>query len=134
MNLIAGVTRKGYMSGNITVADGQGVAYVECFDFHIAEFTVLQNLYFSAMLRCGNGKLMNYKACVEHCERIAAMVGLGHVLDVVVGSGSSKGISGGQQKLLSIANELLALPAVLCLDEPTSGRIVFVVSTHAVCS
>jgi ABC-type multidrug transport system ATPase subunit len=120
MNLIAGVTKRGYISGKINVSDDHGVAYVECFDFHIPEFTVLQNLYFSGMLRVG--KPMSYQECVKLCTETAEMVGLEHVMDVVVGSGTNKGISGGQMKLLSIANELLSLPAVLCLDEPTSGE------------
>jgi ABC-type multidrug transport system ATPase subunit len=125
MNLIAGVVKEGYRSGEIIVGgegskdSNYGVAFVECFDFHIEEFTVMQNLYFSAMLRVG--KKMMRDECLNRCKTIAEMVGIDHVLDVVVGSGLRKGISGGQCKLLSIANELLALPAVLCLDEPTSG-------------
>lgn len=119
MNLVAGMTDTGFVSGQIVVGEGCEIAYVECFDFHIEEFTVLQNLYFSALLRVGRS--ITHDECIDLCVKTAEMVGLEHVLDVVVGSGLRKGISGGQMKLLSIANELLSLPAVLCLDEPTSG-------------
>jgi ABC-type multidrug transport system ATPase subunit len=126
MNLIAGVTNGGIMSGDIRFKnqpslDGY-VAFVECFDFHIEEFSVLQNLFFAARLRINEE--MTYDECIQRCKDIAQVVGLDQVLDVTVGSGLRKGISGGQQKLLSIANELLALPSVLCLDEPTSGMYV----------
>lgn len=118
MNLLAEVAQDGTMSGSIEKNNLQ-MAFVECFDFHIEEFTVMQNLYYSAALRMN--KKMTRQERLLHCAHIADMVGLTQVLDVVVGSGLRKGISGGQQKLLSIANELLSLPDILCLDEPTSG-------------
>jgi ABC-type multidrug transport system ATPase subunit len=127
MNLLSGTAQGGFYSGNILI-DGRDVesnlrtivAHVECFDFHISEFTVLQNLYYSAFLRVG--RLMQRQECVNHCKQIANMLKLTTILDVVVGSDLRKGISGGQKKLLSIAIELLSLPRVICLDEPTSGK------------
>lgn len=126
MDLISGTKHSGYFSGEIYVGDkalGNNiksvVAHVECFDFHIEEFTVLENMYFTAMLRVG--KWMSHEECMKLCLKVADIISLSRVLDVVVGSELKKGISGGQKKLLSIANELLGFPTVLCLDEPTSG-------------
>ena len=68
------------------------VAHVECFDFHIEEFTVLQNLYFAAQLRIS--KNMTHAECVECCREAAAATHLLPVLDVIVGSDLHKGISG----------------------------------------
>lgn len=128
MDLISGTKRSGYYSGDIFVGDKSlgmdvksVVAHVECFDFHIEEFTVLENMYYTAMLRVG--KWMSHKECMDLCMEIAEILSLAPVLDVLVGSELKKGISGGQKKLLSIANELLAFPTVLCLDEPTSGEV-----------
>jgi ABC-type multidrug transport system ATPase subunit len=125
MNLVAGITKTGTIAGYISYGQNSNqtpfscVAYVECFDCHIEEFTVLQNLYFGAKLRIPLS--LSYDEWILKCVEVAKLVGLDDALNVVVGSGLSKGISGGQMKLLSIAVELLALPRVLCLDEPTSG-------------
>jgi hypothetical protein len=99
MNLLSGTTESGYYSGDILIDNAvQGanlkavVAHVECFDFHIEEFTVLQNLYFAARLRVGRD--MTYDQCIEVCREAAETMHLLPVLDVIVGSDLHKGISG----------------------------------------
>ena len=99
MNLLSGTTTTGYFSGEITVNGlslgsdlKSAVAHVECFDFHIEEFTVMQNLYFAALLRVP--KDMTYAECISSCREIAAIMHLTPVLDVIVGSDLHKGISG----------------------------------------
>lgn len=68
------------------------VAHVECFDFHIEEFTVMQNLYFAALLRVSEH--VSYAECIDCCREIASIMHLTPVLDVIVGSDLHKGISG----------------------------------------
>lgn len=125
MDLIAGRKTEGIMTGAIQyngIAMGQAsskIAYVQVTDVHVGEFTVLQNMYYSARLRLGT-KLSDEDIATRIFAAVDS-VGLRSALDVCVGSELTKGISGGQKKRLSIAVELLALPDILCLDEPTSG-------------
>ena len=94
------------------------IGFVPQDDLLIEDLTVYQNLYFAA------------KLCFNHLseEEIDALVmktlndlGLAQTKDLKVGSPMRKTISGGQRKRLNIGLELLREPAVLFVDEPTSG-------------
>jgi ABC-type multidrug transport system ATPase subunit len=125
MDLVAEKKHDGYRTGvlkyggNSVIKSKSDIAYVQTTDVHIGEFTVLENLYYAALLRLGGG--VSHETCMERIRDSAVSVGIEHILNVHVGTELIKGISGGQKKRLSIATELLALPSVLCLDEPTSG-------------
>jgi ABC-type multidrug transport system ATPase subunit len=87
-------------------------------DLLIEDLTVYQNLYFAAKL------CFNHLA--EHeIEKLVLKtlddLGLLETKDLTVGSPLHKTISGGQRKRLNIGLELLREPAVLFVDEPTSG-------------
>jgi ABC transport system ATP-binding/permease protein len=94
------------------------IGFVPQDDLLIEDLTVYQNLYFAARL------------CFSHLseEEIDMLVlktlddlGLNETKDLKVGSPLRKTISGGQRKRLNIGLELLREPAVLFVDEPTSG-------------
>ena len=48
--------------------------------------------------------------------------GLVDLADTVVGGATGPGLSGGQKRRLVVALQLLKLPSVIFLDEPTSGN------------
>ena len=49
-------------------------------------------------------------------------LGLTDCADTIVGGALIKGISGGQRKRTSVGVELVTKPALVFLDEPTSGE------------
>jgi ABC transport system ATP-binding/permease protein len=87
-------------------------------DILIEELTVFQNLYFNAQLSFGN--LTNRQISRKVVNLLSAL-GLYEIKDLKVGNHLEKTISGGQRKRLNIALELIREPAVLFVDEPTSG-------------
>jgi ABC-type multidrug transport system ATPase subunit len=94
------------------------VGYIPQDDLLIEDLTVFENLYYAARLCFGH-----YSA--EETSRLAEQVllnlGLTEIRNLKVGSPLQKTISGGQRKRLNIGLELLREPAVLFVDEPTSG-------------
>ncbi len=87
-------------------------------DLLMAELTVWQNLYYNARLCLGN---LNEKQLVEHVEKVLMDLDLYDIRDLHVGDALNNIISGGQRKRLNIALELVREPAILFVDEPTSG-------------
>jgi ABC transport system ATP-binding/permease protein len=97
----------------------QGViGYVSQDDLLIEELTVYENLYYNAKL-CFD-KLSEDELNKRVIEVLTSL-GLEQRKDLKVGSVLDKTISGGQRKRLNIALELIREPAVLFVDEPTSG-------------
>jgi ATP-binding cassette subfamily G (WHITE) protein 2 len=93
--------------------------YVMQDDLTHSHLTVSETLSYTASLRLSrNSTSAERKERVEH---VIKLMGLSHCRDVIIGDTRHKGISGGERKRLCIAMELLMKPALLFLDEPTSG-------------
>ncbi|KAG9510084.1 ATP-binding cassette sub-family G member 1 [Fragariocoptes setiger] len=118
------------VTGSIQVGGNAPRKLKLCFipqqDYLIEYLTVLEDLMFVSKLRnvgscknktCKDGK--HFSAIIDHrsnATRIAEQFGLVNCIDVKIGR-----LSGGQQKRLSIAREVMSNPDVLILDEPTTG-------------
>jgi len=97
----------------------QGViGYIAQDDLLIEELTVYQNLYYNAKLCFAD---LGEEALDKRVMDVLTSLGLDQRKDLKVGSVLDKTISGGQRKRLNIALELIREPAVLFVDEPTSG-------------
>jgi ABC-type multidrug transport system ATPase subunit len=94
------------------------IGYVPQDDLLLEELTVFKNLEFNARFCFGN---MNDQEIKEVIQQTLIDFDLVEACDLVVGSPLSKILSGGQRKRLNIALELMREPAILFVDEPTSG-------------
>jgi ABC-type multidrug transport system ATPase subunit len=94
------------------------IGYVSQDDLLLEDLTVYENLYYSSRLSLGNLSLQIIEKRILH---LLDALGLLNVKDIKVGSPLNKRISGGQRKRLNIALELIREPAILFVDEPTSG-------------
>ncbi|MBX2966752.1 MAG: ATP-binding cassette domain-containing protein [Cyclobacteriaceae bacterium] len=97
----------------------QGIlGYIPQDDLLMEDLTVFENLYYAARLCFGQ---LPKEVCAERVEKVLVQLGLSEIRDLKVGSPLQKTISGGQRKRLNIGLELLREPAILFVDEPTSG-------------
>lgn len=94
------------------------IGYIPQDDLLIEELTVYQNLFYNAKL-CFKDKTDN--EIDELVIKTLKDLGLYEARSLKVGNPLKKTISGGQRKRLNIALELIREPAVLFVDEPTSG-------------
>jgi ABC-type multidrug transport system ATPase subunit len=94
------------------------IGFVSQDDLLMEELSVFQNLYFNAKLCFSD---LSENQLKKKVLDLLALIGLGDVKHLKVGSPLEKTISGGQRKRLNIALELIREPAVLFVDEPTSG-------------
>lgn len=94
------------------------IGYVPQDDLLVEELTVYQNLYFSACLCFSKFSDAEIRSLVD---KTILDFELFEAKDLRVGDPINKFISGGQRKRLNMAIELLREPAVLFVDEPTSG-------------
>ncbi len=87
-------------------------------DILIEELTVFENLFYGARLCMGH---LTDQQLAKKVIEVLKSLGLYEARRLKVGSVLEKVISGGQRKRLNIALELIREPAVLFVDEPTSG-------------
>ncbi len=94
------------------------IGFVPQDDLLLEDLTVWQNLFYSAQLSFGS---LTKESIEKKVAKTLQELGLFEVSQLKVGSPLDKSISGGQRKRLNIALELIREPAVLFVDEPTSG-------------
>ena len=86
--------------------------------------TVTEHLTFHAHLRtksAGAGGQERRRDVASRVESVVGELGLKLVAHSLIGNAMRRGVSGGEKRRVSIAVELLSHPAVLFLDEPTTG-------------
>mmetsp|Transcript_23538 Transcript_23538/g.40258 ORF Transcript_23538/g.40258 Transcript_23538/m.40258 type:complete len:651 (+) Transcript_23538:51-2003(+) len=131
LNILANRMREGSIKGEIT-ANGENikktkeiprytklVGYVMQHDAHLPFLTVRETLFYAGMLTLPRSMTLKHK--LERIRTVTMELGLDKCVDSYVGNNFVRGISGGESKRLSIAIELLRDPAILFLDEPTTG-------------
>jgi len=94
------------------------IGYIPQDDLLMEDLTVFQNLYYNAKLCFGD--LDDWRITGKVNDMLKS-IGLWEARDLKVGDPLNKTISGGQRKRLNIALELIREPAILFVDEPTSG-------------
>ncbi len=94
------------------------IGYIPQDDLLIEELTVYENLYYSTKLVYRD---LTEEEIDNKVNKVLLSLGLHPRKDLKVGSPLDKKISGGQRKRLNIGLELIREPAVLFVDEPTSG-------------
>ena len=97
------------------------MAYVEQFDTLSPHETTRDAIEFSAALRLPSSVSDEYRK--KWVDAVITMLELSPIENVMVGKISEGGMSFEQKKRLSIGVELASNPAILFLDEPTTGFI-----------
>ena len=94
------------------------IGYIPQDDLLMEDLTVFQNVYYNTKLSFGD---LEESAITQKVFTLLESLGLSEIKDLKVGNALNKTISGGQRKRLNIALELVREPAVMFVDEPTSG-------------
>ena len=97
----------------------RNIGFVTQDDILLPHLTVVETLVFTALLRLP--KELTTQQKVGQAEVVISQLGLSKCKNSVVGSQMVRGVSGGERKRVSIAQEMLINPSLLFLDEPTSG-------------
>ncbi|GFZ20704.1 ABC-2 type transporter family protein [Actinidia rufa] len=119
------LSRNVVMTGNILLngkkrrLDYGVVAYVTQDNVLLGTLTVRETITYSAHLRLPT--TLPKEEVHDIVEGTIMEMGLQECADRLIGNWHLRGISGGEQKRLSIALEILMRPRLLFLDEPTSG-------------
>lgn len=98
-----------------------GGRYVEQEDTLYAELSVEETILFNAKMKLKKNDVERQRAV----NRIIDQFGLYDVRHSHIGDAETRGISGGERKRVSIAEQLVSDPRVVFLDEPTSGLDAF---------
>lgn len=94
-------------------------AYVMQEDAHFPLFTVKETLEYAAMLRRRTFRVDEVQDMVMETLKV---LGLAHIADHFVGRVGKSMISRGQLRRLTVGVEIVNSPAMVFLDEPTTGK------------
>lgn len=97
--------------------------YVQQEDIMHSYVTVEEVVRFSATLRAS--PTFSEEALESRVSQVLRQLGIYHVRHSCIGSALVRGISGGQRKRCAVAAEMVTLPSLLFLDEPTTGLDTF---------
>ncbi|PKU68144.1 ABC transporter G family member 10-like [Dendrobium catenatum] len=125
LSVLAGAIQPGNVSGRVLVNGREMEAssfsrisgYVTQDDTLFPMLTVEETLAYSARFRLGS----TLREAILRARALLLQLGLVHVASSRIGGPGTTGISGGERRRVSIGVELVHNPAVLLLDEPTTG-------------
>ncbi|XP_044465584.1 ABC transporter G family member 10-like [Mangifera indica] len=125
LEILAGMVPMSSVSGHVLVNEQpmnvrqfrRVSGYVTQEESLFPHLTVEETLMYSARLRLHGG----LNKAVARVRELLVELGLEHVANERIGGESSRGISGGEKRRVSIGVDLVHDPAVLLIDEPTSG-------------
>ena len=98
-------------------------AYVQQEDILHSYLTVRETIRYAARLRTSS-EVTNEEIEVK-VQNVMEILGIDHVADRKIGGEFVRGVSGGEKKRTAIAVELVNDPALIYLDEPTTGLDTF---------
>ncbi|GET93369.1 abc transporter, putative [Leishmania tarentolae] len=97
--------------------------YVQQEDIMHSYVTVEEVVRFSATLR--TSPTVSEESLETRVSQVLRQLGIYHVRHNCIGSALLRGISGGERKRCAVAAEMVTLPSLLFLDEPTTGLDTF---------
>ena len=112
----------GVITGEITYngsTELKSFAYVMQDNVHMGILSVRESISYAAELRLKETMSAEKKA--KRVQKIIDMLGLTKVSESPLGTPEVRGISGGQLKRVSIGVEIVNMPNLMFLDEPTTG-------------
>ncbi|XP_059460664.1 ABC transporter G family member 25 [Corylus avellana] len=126
LNALAGRLHGNGLTGKIVANDRKlsktvlrRTGFVTQDDILYPHLTVRETLVFCSLLRLP--QTLSKKEKISVAESVISELGLVKCENTIIGNSFIRGISGGERKRVSIANEMLINPSLLVLDEPTSG-------------
>ena len=135
IDILSMKTKRGTVGGRLFYGEGgkefgkdgkederirESVGFVDQEDNLMGTLTVFESVLFSAFLRLPDGMSMDRKT-----KRVLAVLQdlrIVHIADSLIGIKGRRGISGGEKRRVMVAMEMVKVPAILFLDEPTSGK------------
>ncbi|KAM1576824.1 hypothetical protein ACFX15_032561 [Malus domestica] len=127
LDVLAGRKTSGYIEGDVKIGGypkvqetfARVLGYCEQTDVHSPQITVEESLIFSAWLRLASQ--IDSKTKAEFVNEVLETIELDGIKDALVGIPGVSGLSTEQRKRLTIAVELVSNPAIIFMDEPTTG-------------